>query len=151
MAGILDPRAKPDLRSMRVKRLSHVSLNSRDLAATERFYVDIMGFEIAHEFRNAAGERYGFFLHAGGGSFIECFNSQQATTAPGAFRHLCFEVDDIEGFAARLKAHGITEVVPRRGRTDHVLQFAFMGPDGVEVEIQQHDGQSKLKSFLPED
>jgi catechol 2,3-dioxygenase-like lactoylglutathione lyase family enzyme len=136
---------------MRVKRLSHVSLNSRDLAATERFYVNIMGFEIAHEFRNAAGERYGFFLHAGGGSFIECFNSEHVAANAGAFRHLCFEVDDIEAFAARLKALGIADVVPRRGRTDHVLQLSFMGPDGVEVEIHQHDGQSALKPFLPED
>jgi catechol 2,3-dioxygenase-like lactoylglutathione lyase family enzyme len=135
---------------MRVKRLSHVSLNSCDLAATERFYVDVMGFEIAHEFRNAAGERYGFFLHAGGGSFIECFRGEH-TAAPGVFRHLCFEVDDIAAFAARLKAHRIADVVPKRGRTDHVLQFSFMGPDGIEVEIHQHDGQSALKSYLPDD
>jgi lactoylglutathione lyase len=135
---------------MRVKRLSHVSLNSRDLAATERFYVDIMGFEIAHEFHNAAGERYGFFLHAGGGSFIECFRSEHAPTT-GAFRHLCFEVDDIAGFAARLKAHGIADVALKRGRTDHVLQFSFVAPDGIEVEIQQHDAQSVLKPFVPED
>jgi catechol 2,3-dioxygenase-like lactoylglutathione lyase family enzyme len=135
---------------MRVKRLSHVSLNSRDLAATERFYVDIMGFEIAHEFHNAAGERYGFFLHAGGGSFIECFRSEQAP-AQSAFRHLCFEVDDIAGFAARLKAHGIADVALKRGRTDHVLQFSFVAPDGIEVEIQQHDAQSVLKPFVPED
>ena len=63
---------------MPVKRLSHVSLSSRDLAATERFYVDILGFKIAHEFHNAAGERYGFFLHAGGGSFLECFQVKDA-------------------------------------------------------------------------
>jgi lactoylglutathione lyase len=135
---------------MRVKRLSHVSLNSRDLAATERFYVDVMGFEIAHEFRNAAGERYGFFLHAGGGSFIECFHSSENTAGGGAFRHLCFEVDDIAGFAARLKKHGIADVAPRRGHTDHVLQLFFVGPDDIEVEIQQHDEQSALKPFLPD-
>jgi catechol 2,3-dioxygenase-like lactoylglutathione lyase family enzyme len=135
---------------MRVKRLSHVSLSSRDLAATERFYVEIMGFEIAHEFRNAAGERYGFFLHAGGGTFIECFRGEPAAGA-GAFRHLCFEVDDIAGFAVRLKAHGIADVAPRRGRTDHVLQLSFVAPDGIEIEIHQHDEQSALKSYLPED
>ncbi len=135
---------------MRVKRLSHISLNSRDLTATERFYVDVMGFEIAHEFRNAAGERYGFFLHAGGGSFIECFRSEHAP-APGAFRHLCFEVDDLEGFADPLKAYGIADVALRRGRTDHVLQFSFVTPDGIEVEIQQHDTQSVLKPYVPED
>lgn len=135
---------------MRVKRLSHISLNSRDLAATERFYVDIMGFEIAHEFRNAAGERYGLFLYAGGGSFIECFQSEDVE-AKGALRHLCFEVNDIEDFAAHLKTLGVAEVAPRRGRTDRVLQFFFVGPDGIEVEIQQHDEQSALKRYVSGD
>jgi glyoxylase I family protein len=136
---------------MSVKRLSHVSLNSRDLVATERFYVDIMGFQIAHEFRNAAGERYGFFLHAGGGSFIECFQVKDATTTDGRFRHLCFEVDDIESFAARLRARGFADVVARRGRTDRVLQFFIRDPDGIEIEIQQHDEQSALISFVGQD
>jgi catechol 2,3-dioxygenase-like lactoylglutathione lyase family enzyme len=136
---------------MSVKRLSHVSLNSRDLVATERFYVDIMGFQIAHEFRNATGERYGFFLHAGGGSFIECFQVKETTTTDGRFRHLCFEVDDIESFAARLRARGFADAVTRRGRTDRVLQFFIRDPDGIEIEVQQHDEQSALKSFVGQD
>jgi glyoxylase I family protein len=136
---------------MSVKRLSHVSLNSRDLAATERFYVDIIGLKIAHEFRNAAGERYGFFLHAGGGSFIECFQLKDAAATDGRFRHLCFEVDNIESFADRLRARGFADVVVRRGRTDRVLQFFIRDPDGIEIEIQQHDEQSALKSFVGQD
>jgi catechol 2,3-dioxygenase-like lactoylglutathione lyase family enzyme len=137
--------------SMRIKRLSHVSLNTCDLAATQRFYVDVLGFEIAHEFRNAAGERYGFFLHAGGGSFVECFQNKDVKATDGRFRHLCFEVDDIEGFAARLGEHGYANVAPRRGRTDGVLQFFILDPEGVEIEFQQHDDRSALKPFLPAD
>ena len=136
---------------MSVKRLSHVSLNSRDLVATERFYVDIIGLKIAHEFRNAAGERYGFFLHAGGGSFIECFQLKDAAAIDGRFRHLCFEVDNIESFADRLRARGFADVVVRRGRTDRVLQFFIRDPDGIEIEIQQHDDQSALKCFVGQD
>jgi lactoylglutathione lyase len=134
-----------------VKRLSHVSLSSRDLAATERFYVDVMGFEIAHEFHNAAGERYGFFLHAGGGSFIECFQSKDAPATGGIFRHLCFEVDDIEAFAAHLQARGFADIAPRRGRTDRALLFFIRDPDGIEIEIQQHDEQSALRPFIEPD
>jgi len=136
---------------MAVKRLSHVSLSSRDLAATERFYVDIMGFKIAHEFYNAAGERYGFFLSAGGGSFLECFQVMDAAAPGGMFRHLCFEVDDIESFADHLRARGFPEIVTRRGRTDRILQFFIRDPDGVEIEFQQHDEQSALRPFVAQD
>jgi catechol 2,3-dioxygenase-like lactoylglutathione lyase family enzyme len=136
---------------MPVKRLSHVSLSSRDLAATECFYVDILGFKIAHEFHNAAGERYGFFLHAGGGSFLECFQVKDAAAPGGMFRHLCFEVDDIGSFADHLRARGFPEIVTRRGRTDRILQFFIRDPDGVEIEFQQHDEQSALKPFVEQD
>ena len=136
---------------MRIKRLSHISLSTRDLIATERFYVDIMGFEIAHEFRNAAGERYGFFLHAGGGTFLEFFQKPDAGSEEGLFRHLCFETADIEAFAAHIRARGIDDAAIRRGRTDKVLQFFFHDPDGIQVEIQQHDAQSVLAPYVKND
>ena len=136
---------------MRIKRLSHISLSTRNLAATERFYVDVMGFEVAHEFRNPAGERYGFFLHAGGGTFLEFFQKPDAGSEEGLFRHLCFETDDIEAFAARVRAHGIADFEIKRGRTDKVLQFFFHDPDGIQVEIQQHDAQSVLAPYVKND
>ena len=136
---------------MQIKRLSHISLSARDLAATERFYVDVMGFEIAHEFRNAAGERYGFFLHAGGGTFVEFFHKADAGPHDGLFRHICFETDDIEAFALRVRSHGIVGGAIKRGRTDKILQFTFSDPDGTQIEIQQHDGESVLTPFVKGD
>lgn len=132
---------------MLIKRLSHVSMSTRDLAATERFYVDLMGFKIVHEFRNPAGERYGFFLYTGGGSFMEFFQKPDAGREEGLFRHVCYETDDIEAFAAKVRAYGITDVTIKRGRTDKVLQFFFHDPDGVQIEIQQHDEKSVLGPY----
>jgi catechol 2,3-dioxygenase-like lactoylglutathione lyase family enzyme len=131
-----------------IKRLSHVCLSSRNLDATERFYVDVMGFKIVHEFRNAAGERYGFFLDAGGGTFLEFFNKPDAGREEALFRHLCFEVDDIEAFAAHARAHGFSDVSIKRGRTDHILQCFITDPDGTPVELQQHDAQSVLMPYV---
>jgi catechol 2,3-dioxygenase-like lactoylglutathione lyase family enzyme len=122
-------------------------MSTRDLTASERFYVDLMGFEIAHEFRNAAGERYGFFLHAGGGTFIEFFQKPDAGQEEGLFRHICYETDDIEAFAEKVRAYGITDFTIKRGRTDRVLQFFVHDPDGVQVEIQQHDPESVLRPY----
>lgn len=133
---------------MRIKRLSHVSLSSRNLAAAERFYVGILGFEIAHEFRNPAGERYGFFLHAGGGSFLEFFQKPEASHQEGLFRHLCLETDDIEAIAEKLRTNGITDFTVKRGRTDRILQFFINDPDGTQVEFQQHDAESVLTPYV---
>ena len=133
---------------MMVKRLSHACLSSRNLPATERFYVEVMGFKVVHEFHNAAGERYGFFLHAGGGTFLEFFNKPDAGRDEALFRHLCFEVDDIEAFAAHVRSHGFADIVVKRGRTDHILQCFITDPDGTMVELQQHDAQSILKPYV---
>jgi lactoylglutathione lyase len=135
---------------MGIKRFSHACLSSRDLDATERFYVEVMGCTVAHEFRNAAGERYGFFLHAGDGTFLEFFKKADAGTEEGLFRHLCFEVDDIDAFAARLRQFGFKDVVIKRGRTDRILQCFIHDPDGTQVEIQQHDADSVLLPYVKE-
>jgi catechol 2,3-dioxygenase-like lactoylglutathione lyase family enzyme len=134
---------------VQIKRLSHICLSTRNLAATERFYVDVMGFKIVHQFHNAAGERYGFFLHAGGGTFIEFFQKPDAGTQEALFRHLCFEVDDIEAFIAHARTHGFGDVAVKRGRTDYILQCFITDPDGIPVEIQQHDEQSVLAPYIP--
>jgi catechol 2,3-dioxygenase-like lactoylglutathione lyase family enzyme len=133
---------------VKIKRLSHVSLSTRDLAATERFYVGVLGLEIAHEFRNPAGERYGFFLHAGGGSFLEFFQTKNTGREDDLFGHLCLETDDIEAVAKKLRASGLTDITVQRGRTDKILQFFIRDPDGTKVEIQQHDAESALISFV---
>jgi catechol 2,3-dioxygenase-like lactoylglutathione lyase family enzyme len=133
---------------MPVKRLSHACLSARNLATTERFYVEVMGCKVVHEFRNAAGERYGFFLHAGDGTFMEFFQKADAGADEGVFRHLCFEVDDIEAFARHLADRGYDDVTIKRGRTDRILQCFIRDPDGVMIELQQHDEQSALLPYV---
>ena len=130
-------------------RLSHACLGSTNLPRTIAFYRELVGCEVAHEFRNAAGELYGVFLSCRNGTFLEFFNEQQPKPPGGLFRHLCFEVDDVEDMAAVARRHGLTAEI-KRGRTDHILQFFIHDPDGNMVEFQQHDRQSVLYPLLPE-
>jgi len=132
-----------------LKRLSHACLGSTNLPRTIAFYRELVGCEVAHEFRNAAGELYGVFLSCRNGTFLEFFNEQQPKPPGGLFRHLCFEVDDVEDMAAVARRHGLTAEI-KRGRTDHILQFFVHDPDGNMVEFQQHDRQSVLYPLLPE-
>ena len=132
-----------------LKRLSHVCLGSTDLPRTVDFYRRVLGCEVAHEFRNPAGELYGVFLACRNGTFLEFFNEQAPKPPGGLFRHMCFEVEDIERMADIARSHGLKPEV-RRGRTDHILQFFIHDPDGNMIEFQQHDRQSVLYPLLPE-
>ncbi|MGH8246524.1 MAG: VOC family protein [Gammaproteobacteria bacterium] len=132
-----------------LKRLSHACLGSTNLPRTIAFYRDLLGCEVAHEFRNPAGELYGVFLSCRNGTFLEFFNEDALKPPGGLFRHLCFEVEDIERMADIVRRHGLQAEV-RRGRTDHILQFFINDPDGNMIEFQQHDRKSVLYPLLPE-
>jgi len=132
-----------------LKRLSHACLGSTNLPRTIAFYRELVGCQVAHEFRNAAGEIYGVFLSCRNGTFLEFFNEKQPKPPGGLFRHLCFEVDDVEDMAAGARKRGLTVEI-KRGRTDHILQFFVHDPDGNMIEFQQHDRQSVLYPLLPE-
>jgi catechol 2,3-dioxygenase-like lactoylglutathione lyase family enzyme len=135
---------------VQVKRLHHVSLGTSNLPRLLAFYCEIMGSEVAHEFRNQSNDLYGAFVHLGNGTFIEMFRDENIEdVGVSRFRHLSLEVDDIELAAKFLESKGFALAV-RRGRTDHVLQCFVEDPDGNIVELQQHDQQSVLAHFLSE-
>lgn len=131
-------------------RLSHASFGTPDLRRTIEFYHSILGCRVVHEFKNAADEVYGVFLDCGSGTFLEFFNDQRPQPTSGLFRHICFQVDDLETMAARFRAAGHAAEI-RRGRTDGVLQFFVHDPAGIMIELQQHDAESVLLPYLRDD
>ena len=122
-----------------LKMLAHVCLGVTDLAKTMDFYCGLLGCGIVHEFRDPQGELYGVFLYVNNGTFLEFFKEEQPKQEGGLFRHLCFEVEDIQKFADKLlKERGLrVEIV--LGKTDHVKQFWIKDPDGHMIEFQQYD------------
>ena len=133
---------------MRITRLGHICLGTIDLDRVVSFYSDLLGCRVIHEFRTAAGERYGVFLLVGEGTFLEFFRDTTIRSGDGRFRHLCLQVEDIEQAAHSLRASGFEPVV-RRGRTDHVLLCEVRDPDGNLVEFHQYDSPSMQWAFLP--
>jgi lactoylglutathione lyase len=130
-----------------IKRLSHASFGSTDLPRTIAFYRSMLGCEVAHEFKNAAGDLYGVFIDCRNGTFLEFFNEQSPKAPGGLFRHICFEVDDLEALAARFRAASY-DVEIKRGRTDRILQFFIHDPEGITSEFQQHDAESVLLPYV---
>jgi catechol 2,3-dioxygenase-like lactoylglutathione lyase family enzyme len=125
-----------------VRRLAHVCLGTTDLERLIGFYGTLLEGRVIHEFRNPAGERYGALLALAPGTFLELFNepNPNARAGQGLFRHLCFEVEDIEAMAAHARTLGFTPEV-KRGRTDLTLQFTIADPDGIPIEFHQYDRQ----------
>lgn len=124
-------------------RLSHVSLETGDIAGAVEFYTRVLGCQVAHQFRNPAGEVYGVFLACGGGSFIELFRRRDDRPQGGPLRHFCLQVADIEQTARALSGHGYAAEI-RRGRSDRTLQLEIQGFEGVVVEFHQYDAESAL-------
>ena len=123
------------------KRLAHVCIGATDLAATERFYVDALGMEIAFDFVQA-GERVGFYLRAGDSTFIEVFAEKQAPNFERAIiRHFCLEVADLDAVIAAIANAGI-EVSPKKLGGDGAWQAWITDPSGAQIELMQYSAES---------
>lgn len=126
-----------------MKQIAHVCFGTRDLSKTISFYKENFEAEIIHEFRNAQDELYGVFLQIAGGFCLEFFNVQDEPNAGNVFRHFCIEVDDINAAAEKFSSKGF-KVEVRRGRTDKTLQFWIQDSNGVQIEFQEYDSESKF-------
>ncbi len=71
-----------------IRSIAHVCFGVSDLARAERFYLDVLGMSPAYDFVNAEGRRFGTCLHAGGGTFVELFESGLPPSEQG-HRHVC--------------------------------------------------------------
>jgi glyoxylase I family protein len=124
---------------------SHIALNCRDMAATERFYARYFGFRRARVID--LGEDQIVFLKAGP-VYLELFRATDATPAPVAdhdgpawpgVRHLAFQVADVDAKLAEIGADAHVSLGPLA--FDDLIpgwKTAWIrDPDGLIVEISQ--------------
>jgi catechol 2,3-dioxygenase-like lactoylglutathione lyase family enzyme len=130
-----------------IKGLAHVCFVVRDLDASIAFYRNILGLNLAFEFRNGAGLRTGAYLHAGDRTFIELFAGQPAATTGGSFRHICLEVDDVAKEVSRLQSHGVTAEAMKLG-ADKSWQAWVTDPDGNRIELHGYTPESAQLRYL---
>lgn len=126
-----------------VRTLAHVCLHCPDLDAAERFWCQGLGLTKRFRFiRN--GALHGFYLDAGGGSFIEIFKGEPGPT-DGAIRHLCLEVDAIESCRASLASAGFT-LGERKLGSDRSWQAWVTAPGGVRMELHEYTDESSQRT-----
>jgi catechol-2,3-dioxygenase len=118
-----------------VQRLNHAVLYVTDAEKSAKFYVDNLGFSVAHAFPGGA------FLRASGspndhdlGLFSIGASSSRPVRAAGLY-HLAWQVDTIEELAElRTKLLAVGALV---GESDHGVSKSLYchDPDGIEFEV----------------
>lgn len=120
--------------------IAHLCLIAKDLSAAESFYCGVLGMKKRFDFVRS-GQIIGFYLNAGGRTFIEIFRSDSVPDQAGAIRHICLETDDIDGMIAQVKSRGHAIGEKKLG-ADESWQVWIKAPDGVDIEFHQYTPES---------
>ncbi len=124
-----------------VKGLAHVCIGVSDLDATEAFYVDALGMELAFDFCRG-GQRIGFYIKAGESTFLEVFATPEAhADGSSLIKHFCLEVDDLDAVIRRLNDCGV-EVSDKALGADNSWQAWITDPNGIRIEMMQYSDTS---------
>jgi catechol 2,3-dioxygenase len=122
---------------IRLAKLGHVLLRVGDLERSKRFYIDVLGFQVAEE-----NPEDTFLTLGGDGHTLDLVQHPHPETAPRPNReqiglnHIAFQVESYAALRAAyegLLEHGV-EIA---SATDHVSQRSlyFSDPDGNRLEI----------------
>ena len=115
------------------KRIDHIALHVRDLAASVKFYEDHFGFENYYEQETPTGIQIAYLKM--GDTVLELVGRAE----PMNGFHWCLETDDFNGAVAELEANGV-EIAQRPHPTDAReagwRRVVFKGPDGEQIEIR---------------
>lgn len=127
-------------------KLEHVGVACKSIAEARRFYEDALGLTLSGEEVLADRGLKVAFFDAGGvkielleGLGEDPISKFIEKRGPG-IHHLCFEVDDVEGAAASLKADGYEFVTEAPYEGAPGSRVIFMKPSsafGVLIELLQ--------------
>ena len=123
--------------------IQHIAFNCRDLKAQEAFYTKHLGFRRARVFNEGTDRE--FIMLRLGPVCIELFQaqgdekSQTAQEQPIGFKHLAFEVPDLEAAIASLKADGIEveDIIDCSSILEGFRVCFFNDPDGNRLELME--------------
>jgi catechol 2,3-dioxygenase-like lactoylglutathione lyase family enzyme len=118
--------------------LDHVVFRVKDQAASQRFYIDVLGCTLDH-----VNERISLVHLRFGEHYIDLLpaTADAPATVAGGVDHICLSIrcDELGKLAAALRQRGVTiegEVVERRGAYGTGPSLYIRDPDGHIVELK---------------
>ena len=121
--------------------VQHIGFNCKDTKRTEQFYTLHFGFKRARVFnRDQPNE---FVMLRLGNVCIEFFKSDKDAEGgeqPVGFKHLAFEVDNIEAKIHELKADGCNmgDIIDCSHISPNMKACFFKDPDGNIIELMEN-------------
>lgn len=119
-------------------RLNHIAVQVTDLAASTRFYQQVVGLDtIPEPFHD--GKHTWFAI--GPGAALHLIQADSKPIVPGKNTHFCFSVASVEEFVKTLNKYKVPfenwpgEAQAITTRTDGVKQIYFKDPDGYWIEV----------------
>ncbi|MFZ5987744.1 MAG: VOC family protein [Bacillota bacterium] len=120
-----------------IKGIAHAAFIVSDMEKSLDFYCNVLGFTHVFEIKDDQQNPWIHYIKLAEGQFIELFYGSPQNTDNHTYSHLCFEVDDIDEIANRIKSRGITlDVEPCQGK-DLNYQCWVRDPDGNRIEFMQ--------------
>lgn len=123
------------------RKLAHIGLETNDIEATAKWYVEVLGFKVIGEFMSPDNEPIKFLQS--GDIVYEMWQPAPGLTAafPGKIDHVCFESNDIEADYRYCKEQGYTfeeEGIQELPVWENGVRFfKIMSPSGEPVEFCQ--------------
>lgn len=122
--------------------LDHVAITVRDMDRAVAFYRDVLGFEVLGQLVLNDGTFKLVYLQAGAGRIeLFAFAEEGRAVDPSlrnedlGFKHVAFQIDDVDAVAARLQEHGVAFTVAPTDAPGGVRLAFFHDPDGNLLEI----------------
>jgi glyoxylase I family protein len=124
-----------------INQVAHVCVMTHDLKAAEEFYCGVLELEKTFDFNRPDG-RMGFYLAAGGRTYVEVFIHKNAPLTPlGQVDHFCFEVKDLDQAIARIRAKNV-QVTDKKYGVDDTWQAWLADPSGSRIELFEYTAKS---------
>jgi len=124
---------------MKIKRIEHVGIIVRNVDSSRRLWEDCFGIPLG-ETEVIEGRPVKLAMYPVGESMVELIagttpdskHAKMMDEGKGGLNHICFEVEDIDGAIAELKAKGIP-LIDEVARPGHAgSRIAFVDPSATE-------------------
>lgn len=142
-----------------IKKIDHINISVTDLEISKRFYIDLLGFELEKE-GELEGEwidrvvgledvkaKYSKLILPGAETCMELIqyyhplgdkDPKRGVSNQIGFRHIAFEVENIEKVYGRLKHAGVKMFSELQVYNEGKKLCYFAGPDEVILELAEY-------------